>query len=139
DLPMRALSGDPSAPAPSEQLTLLAPSEGTPVRAPDAEPAARRLKLVPEHVQLAAERVEGVKDIELADEEAELTAEQERAVARRRGGRGSRATSRSSTRGARGGCAGAPSSRRCASSCWARPRRRLSCWRPTGPSARARS
>ena len=81
---MRALSGDPSAPAPSEQLTLLAPSEGTPVRAPDAEPAARRLKLVPEHVQLAGERVEGVKDIELADEEAELTAEQERAVARRR-------------------------------------------------------
>src|SRR5207302_10374624 len=55
DLPMRALSGDPLAPAPSEQLTLLAPSDGTPVQAQDAEPAAERLKLVPEQVKPTAE------------------------------------------------------------------------------------
>src|SRR5712691_8381082 len=82
---MRALSGDPSTPAPSDQLTLLAPGDGTPLRAIHAEPVAERAELVPEHVELALEDVElRAEDVELRAEEGERTAEQERAVARRR-------------------------------------------------------
>jgi len=71
DLPMRALSGDPARAAPSDQLTLLAPSDEVPAQALDAELAAAHAELVPEHGEVAAADVE-------------LTAEQEHAVARRR-------------------------------------------------------
>jgi len=83
---MRALSDDRSAPAPSEQLTLLAPSEAPAVRGldaePDAEPGAERLLLVPEQ-QRPAPSGPHPSGRRQADEEVTLSPEQNAAVARR--------------------------------------------------------